>query len=462
MSKIAQMILPEEVSLDEYQANSPSQEARTDTEYLKPQSINQNSCVFRLSNNGILDMENTKVVLAQFGVTDHAYVMSNGIGALVDRAILRWGNVTCCTSDSFGSYMSASRSFVSGDTKRYRDSYLYLTQDYFENRIDTGATTHDGIGFPESTSPTYATLNTNIDAVSDGQIPLSLLFPGMSVLDIPLYVLRNHELTVEIVFKQENGRLGNRAISKVTSPAWSSHTIATDDCFMIVERVYFSSQRMDQIARTFLQNNFTTSYNDMISTKNDLGDFDEADAPKRETFDIGCAGKTCEGVLIATPRTETDTTNDHSKPCTNAFGIYNSDSFLNKGYNLIINGERLLPMDAENMYYSISASLLGSFIDNDYPQIPKALYDTLQKEGTSDFALNGESAQANIKGLCSYQGLKLEDCKVNNVPIRLDLYRKQKTLGGSPTLAQYGLVTHAFVKRIFQITSSGGVQCSFA
>ena len=212
MSKIAQMMLPEEVQLDDYQANSPSQEARTDTEYLKPQSINQNSCVFRLSNNGILDMENTKVVLAQFGSSDHAYIMSNGIGALVDRAILRWGNVTCCTSDSFGQYMATSRSFVSGDTKRYKDTYLYMTQDYFQNKNDSSGNIHDGIGFPDATSPTHTKLNANIDNVSDGQIPLSLLFPGMSSLDIPLYTLRNHEMTVEIVFKQDGGVLGNRAI----------------------------------------------------------------------------------------------------------------------------------------------------------------------------------------------------------------------------------------------------------
>ena len=462
MSKIAQMMLPEEVQLDNYQANSPSQEARTDTEYLKPQSINQNSCVFRLSNNGILDMANTKVVLAQTGVTDHAYIMSNGIGALVDRAILRWGNVTCCTSDSFGQYMAVSRSFVSGDTKRYKDTYLYMTQDYFENKNDSAGNIHDGIGFPEATSPLHAKLSTLIDNVSDGQIPLSLLFPGMSSLDIPLYILRNHELTVEIVFKQEGGVMGNRAISTVTPSAFSTHTIAEDDCFMIVERVYFSSMRMDQIAQNFQNNNFTTTYNDLISTKNDLGDFDQTDDPKRQTFDIGCAGKSCEGVLISTPRTETDNTNDHCIPCLHAVGIYNSDSFLVKGYNLIVNGERLLPMDAENMYYSLSASLLGSYVDHDYPQIPKPLYDTNMNEGVSDTTLNAKNEQANIKGLFCYQGLKLENCRVNGVPIRLDLYRKQKTLGGSPTQANYGLVTHAFVRRLFQITSSGGVVCNYA
>lgn len=462
MSKISQMMLPEEVQLDNYQANSPSQEARTDTEYLKPQSINNQSCTFRISNNGILDMENTKVVLVQNGVTDHAYIMSNGVGALVQRAVMRFGNVTIATSDNFGEYMAASRSFVSGDTKRYRDTYLYMTQDYFQNKNDSAGNIHDGIGFPDATSPLHATLSNDIDDVSDAQIPLSLLFPGFSTLDIPLYILKNHELTIEIVFKQENGKLGNRAITKVSPSVFSTHPIAEDDCFMIVERVYFSSMRMDQIAKTYMENGFTTSYNDVISTKNDLGDFDQADDPKRETFDIGAAGKMVEGCLIATPRTELDNSNDHSLPCLHAVGVYNSDSFLNKGFNLIINGERLLPMDAENQYYSLSAALLGSFIDHDYPQIPKALYDTLMNEGTSDTTLNAKNKQANIKGLFCYQGLKLEDCKVNNVPVRLDLYRKQKTLGGSPTTAQYGLVTFLLVKRIFRITPSGMVASTYA
>jgi len=93
---------------------------------------------------------------------------------------------------------------------------------------------------------------------------------------------------------------------------------------------------------------------------------------------------------------------------------------------------------------------------------PKPLYDTNMNEGVSDTTLNAKNEQANIKGLFCYQGLKLENCRVNGVPIRLDLYRKQKTLGGSPTQANYGLVTHAFVRRLFQITSSGGVVCNYA
>ena len=78
MSKISQMMLPEETQLDNYQANSPSQLARTDTEYLKPQSINDNSATFRISNNCILDMANTNLVLQMTSAsTDMSYIGTN-------------------------------------------------------------------------------------------------------------------------------------------------------------------------------------------------------------------------------------------------------------------------------------------------------------------------------------------------------------------------------------------------
>jgi hypothetical protein len=465
MSKIAQMMLPEEVQLDDYQANSPSQLARTDTEYLKPQSINDNSCTFRISNNGILDLSNTKLVLQMTSAsTDMSYIGTNGVGALVQRATMKFGNTTICTSDNANSYFALSRSFVAGDTKIYRDHFLYQTNDIFINRLDDSKTSDDGIGYPQNKYSEKQRMNSDKDQVSDGQIPLSLLFPGMSVLDIPLFLLKNHELTIDIVFTPEAGLLGNRAVDVNTTPTFAACPITQDRTMLIVERVYFSSQRMEQIAKSFTEG-FSTSYNDVISTRNGLGSFSSG-ATARETFDIGGAGKTVEGVMIMTPRVESNSANTRSNPRNHAFGRYNSDSFQNRGFNLIINGERALPLDAENVYYSLQASLLGSFIDSDYPQIPKCYYDKLQKEGISDNHLNGDQTdtpyQAETKGLLSYFGMKLDSCRVKGVPIRLDLYRKQETLTGSDsTAAQTGLVTFVLVKRRFKITPSGSVDATY-
>ncbi len=465
MSKISQMMLPEETQLDNYQANSPSQLARTDTEYLKPQSISDNSATFRISNNGILDMSNTKLVLQMTSAsTDMSYIGTNGVAALVQRATMKFGNTTICTSDNANSYFALSRSFTAGDTKIYRDHYLYNTNDVFVNKLDNAGTSDDGIGYPDGKYSEKQRMNSDKDQVSDGQIPLSMLFPGMSVLDIPLFLLRNHELTIDIVFTPEAGLLGNRAVDVNTTPTFAACPITQDRTLMIVERVYFSSQRMEQIKKSFNEG-FSTSYNDIISTRNDLGSFSSG-ATARETFDIGAAGKTVEGVMVMTPRTEFDSSNTRSNPRNHAFGRYNSDSFQNRGFNLIINGERVLPLDAENMYYSLQASLLGSFIDSDYPQIPKCYYDKLQKEGISDSHLNGSQvatpSQAETKGLLSYFGMKLDSCKVKGTPIRLDLFRKQETLtGGGSTSAQTGLVTFVLVRRLFRITPDGSVDATY-
>jgi hypothetical protein len=170
--------------------------------------------------------------------------------------------------------------------------------------------------------------------------------------------------------------------------------------------------------------------------------------------------------MVMTPRTEFDSSNTRSNPRNHAFGRYNSDAFQNRGFNLIINGERVLPLDAENMYYSLQASLLGSFIDSDYPQVPKCYYDKLQKEGITDAHLNGSQArtpnQAETKGLLSYFGMKLDSCRVKGTPVRLDLYRKQETLSGSgSTSAKTGLVTFILVKRLFRITPDGSVDATY-
>ena len=107
-----------------------------------------------------------------------------------------------------------------------------------------------------------------------------------------------------------------------------------------------------------------------------------------------------------------------------------------------------------------------SYIDNDYPQIPKGMYDTFQREGVSDNSYNGKANSCSMKGELSYFGMKLKDCKVNNVPVRLDLYRKQKVLNpADPTTAdnfRCGLTTFLFVKRIFRIDESGMVSSTYA
>ena len=72
-------MLPEEVDPQNYQANSPSVEARTDTIYLRPQNVNNNVCSFRLQNNGILDFSKSGVVLQALGNEKHGYIMNNGV-----------------------------------------------------------------------------------------------------------------------------------------------------------------------------------------------------------------------------------------------------------------------------------------------------------------------------------------------------------------------------------------------
>ena len=467
MSKISSMMLPEEVDPQNYQANSPSVEARTDTIYLRPQNVNNNVCSFRLQNNGILDFSKSGVVLQALGNEKHGYIMNNGVGTLVDRCVLKFGNVVVANSTNFSGYMGCSRSFVAGDTKRYVDSYTYLTSDIFENRIDSGNTAHDGVGFPGSNNPSYTLLTTDADNGSDGFLPLSLLFPGFTSLDIATFTLNpSMEITIDIVFTSES-TFGDRVIRSDASTTFTANTIAENNVLLIQEVVYFSPLRQQQILDSYRQNGFTAVYNDIISTKNDLGDFAQTDPAKRETFDIGGAGKSVEGFLAMTPRTDADISNVHAVPVHNCVGKYGSSSFQNNSYNLIINGERVLPLDAENMYFSLRASLLGSYIDNDYPQIPKGMYDTFQKEGVSDNNYNGKANTCSMKGELSYFGMKLKDCKVNNVPVRLDLYRKQKILDpadptNSSIKVRCGLTTFLFVKRIFRIDESGMVSSTYA
>jgi len=468
MSDIKSLMLPSEVNVDEYNANPIPQEARVDTQYLLANQINDNSCRFVLNNAGILDMKNTKLVLQANCATTNdskvAYPMGTGVCALVDRAILRFGSKVACTSSNFGHYFNiVNWSFTATDTKKNIDAYTYLTQNAFGVVADASNDVYDGVGWLEGNVSDATDGNTAglsqlaslSDNGSNGSIPLSVLFPGFVSTDLPMYLIRD-EVSIEIVWKQENSAPGARVIvTDDTSPfsLTAANPIDQSEVMLICDHVFFSNQRMNAIEDNYRQNGFNAFYSDMQSTNNILADA-TATTASRLNFKIGGAGKTVQSFLAANNASLVT-----APVYKYAFGEYNSVSCEDqKGFQLTINNQNQLGIDPQNMNYAMMNNLLGSLYDNNYPEIPYALYNELSPEGMTDRTWNAQSGYAGMKGHQCPFGMKLDNVKVKNIPIDLELFRLSSTSG----LVASNLYTFIIVRRQFSIDQTGRVAVSYA
>lgn len=469
MSDIKSLMLPSEVNLDEYNANPIPQEARVDTQYLLANQINDNSCRFVLNNAGILDMKNTKLVLqancSSANDLKLAYPMGTGVCALIDRAILRFGSKVACTSSNFGHYFNiVNWSFTSTDTKQNIDHYTYLTDNAFGVVADDSDGIWDGVGWlgadisdtADTNTKGLSTLASVSNNGSNGSIPLSVLFPGFVSTDLPMYLIRD-EVSIEIVWKQENNLPGTRTIVTDASGSFTltdPNPIDQSEVMLICDHVFFSNQRMNAIEDNYRQNGFTAFYSDMQSTNNVLADAASTSA-SRLNFKIGGAGKTIQSFMASNNASLV------TAPVYRfAFGEYNSVSCLDqKGFQLTINNQNQLGIDPQNMNYSMMNNLLGSLYDNNFPEIPYSLYNPLQPFGVTDRTWNGQPDYAEMKGRQSPIGMKLDNVKVRNIPIDLELYRLSSSGGG---LVASNLYTFIIVKRMFSISQDGRVAVSYS
>ena len=468
MSDIKSLMLPSEVNLDEYNANSVPQEARVDTQYLLPNQINDNSCRFVLNNAGILDMKNTKIVLqancSSANDLHVAYPMGTGVAALIDRAILRFGSKVACTSSNFGHYFNiVNWAFTSTDTKQNIDHYTYLTDNAFGVVADATDSVWDGVGWlganlssaADSNSGGLSQIASLSNAGSNGSIPLSVLFPGFVSTDLPMYLIRD-EVTVEIVWKQENGLPGARAIVTDDSGSFTltdPNPIDQSEIMLICDHVFFSNQRMNAIEDNFRQNGFNAFYSDIQSTNNILADATSTNS-SRLNFKIGGAGKTIQS-FVASNNASLNTAAVYRY----AFGEYNSVACEDsKGFQITINNQNQLGIDPQNMNYAMMNNLLGSLYGNNYPEVPYSLYNELQPEGITDRTWNGQASYANMKGHQSAIGMRFDDIKCRNIPIDLELFRLSSTSG----LVASNLYTFITVKRMFSIDQAGRVAVSYS
>ena len=452
------MILPESVDPQEYSANMPPTQIRTETVFNKPRSINNNTATFRIENNGILDFKSSRLVLQANSTTandnDVAYVANCGISALVQTAVLRCGKVIC-TSQNYGNYFAiVHNSFTSNNDKTEKDRYLYGTFNGFKVGIDNGNDNYKGISFAPSNSM-KSTVNSLADTNEKGSsfsIPLSVLFPGFVSTDIPLYLL-SQNLEIEIIFTPENS-IGDRVIlCDNAGSGTDKNVIAQDEVMLIEDHHYFSDMRMEQIRDAYRQNGYSAPYNDLISTKDSL--ISGVTTAVRSNHAISGAGKMVDSILCANPITDS-TFNAVSR----AFGKYGSDSCLEKKtFNLVINNKKQFPIDVTNMNVGIMNAIYQSMYGQNPVEIPYSLQCKLAKVGVNtDRTFNGQARYADIEGQLDYFGCKLDDVKVGNTPITLELLRHDS----QTALKQQDIVSFLTIRRQFTITPTGSIEVSYS
>jgi hypothetical protein len=464
MSNIKSMMLPEEVDVDNYSANMPPVEAKVDTRFSLPRAINNSSCIFQIDNAGILDMEHSKIVLqgkSSVGNNDKvAYPVPCGIASYIQRAILRGANGggVICTSDNFGNYFAISNtSFTSTDRKANVDRYLNGTFNAYNVNIDNAANNnvYDGVGNVHINvmKSTIHAIRSDPDEGSNYSLKLNQLFPGFLRNDIPVFALKDG-LEIELIFTPDNGVIGDRVIScDNTSTDTDNSPIAEGEVMLLTDHIYFSDERMMNIRMSFDTSPFVANYTDIQATRDSLGGTGNTTATT-SNHKIGGAGKVVSSVLFSNPRT--DITDDAVLAC---MGKYGSDSCLEKKcFNLSVNNKKVLPIDVSNMNSAIVFALLSSMYDNNYCDIPYALYAQTQKIGLNDKTFNGRANYAGINGQLSYSGIQLDDTKINAVPIDLELYRLSTTGGG---LKANDLYVFLMVKRVLTI-QNGVISVSYS
>lgn len=451
------MILPEQVDPDNYSANMPPTQIRTETVFNKPRSINNSSATFRIENTGILDFKSSRLVLQanSTGTNDDkvGYVANCGISALCQTAILKCGKVIC-TSQNFGNYFSiVHNSFTSNNDKTEKDRYLYGTFSGFKVGIDNGNDNYNGISFAPSNSmkSTVNSLADTNDKGSSFSIPLSVLFPGFVTTDIPLYLL-SQNLEIEIVFTPEN-TIGDRVIAvENTTALGDKNVIAQDEVMLIEDHHFFSDQRMESIKEAYRQNGYSAPYNDLISTRDSLTD--NVTTAVRSNHQISGAGKTVDSILCCNPITDST-----FGSVERAFGKYGSDSCLEKKtFNLVVNNQKQFPIDVSNMNVGIMNAIYQSMYGQNPVEIPYSLQCKLQRVGVNtDRTFNSQANYGDIMGQLSYFGCRLNDVRVGNSPITLELLRHDS----QTALKQQDIITFLTIKRMFNITPRGTIDVSY-
>ncbi len=455
------MILPESVDPDNYSANMPPTQIRTETVFNKPRSINNSTATFRIENTGILDFKSSRLVLQANSITTNddlvGYVCNVGIAGLIKTATLKCGKVIC-TSQNYGNYFSiVNNCFTSNNDKTEKDRYLYGTFNGFKVGIDNNNDNYKGISFAPSNTikSTVNSLADTDDKGSSFSIPLSVLFPGFITTDIPLYLL-NQNLEVEIVFTPEN-TIGDRAVvCDNAASTTDKNVIAQDEVMLIEDHHFFSDMRMEQIREAYRQNGYTAPYNDLISTRDSLTV--GVQSAVRSTHQISGAGKTVDSILCANPILQTS--DGAFKVVERAFGKYGSDGCLDKKtFNLVINNKKQFPIDVANMNVGIMNAIFQSMYGQNPVELPYSLQCKLAKQGVNtDRTFNSFLNYADIEGQMDYFGCKLDDVKVGNTPIVLELYRHDS----QTALREQDIVTFLTIRRQFTITPNGSIEVSYS
>jgi hypothetical protein len=461
MSDIKSMMLPEVVEVDNFSANMPPTEIRTQTIYNRPRNSNNNSATFVIENSGILNMKTTKLVLQGLSSTTNsnklAYPCNVGICSYIRRAILRGANAggIICTSDNFANYFSITHnSFTSTERKVNYDRFTYGTMSGFNVVIDGLGNRYDGSGIANGNNQTNTihSLKDTEDAGSNFSIELSSLFPGFNESDIPLYLL-SQPLELEILFTPEN-TIGDRVVVCNGGNTTDKNNVADSQLLLMEDHVFFSDMRMEQIRSQYRNNPYTSTYNDLISTRNALSGATSTTSV-RSTHTISGAGKIVSKVLCANPVTDvTDNSVFH------AFGKYGSSGELEKKtFNLTVNNEKMFPIDVSNMNVAVMNAIFGSLYGNNYVEIPYSLQCKLQSIGMCDAQYNGQNDYADMFGQLNYFGCDLGESRVNAVPIELELFRHHST---APGLKTEDLVVFLAIKRVFSILPNGNISVSYA
>ena len=452
------MILPESVDPDNYSANMPPTQIRTETIFNKPRSINNNTATFRIENTGILDFKSSRLVLQanSTGANDDkvGYVCNVGIAGLIQSATLKCGKVIC-TSQNFGNYFSiVHNSFTSNNDKTEKDRYLYGTFNGFKVGIDNNNDNYKGISFAPSNT-IKSTINSLADTNAKGSsfsIELSRIFPGFITTDIPLYLL-NQNMEIEVVFTPEN-TIGDRVVvcDNLASNT-DKNVIAEDEVMLIENHHFFSDMRMEQIREAYRKNGYTAPYNDLISTRDSLTS--GLQSAVRSIHQISGAGKMVDSILCANPITDST-----FAVVERAFGKYGSDSALDKKtFNLVINNKKQFPIDVANMNVGIMNAIYQSMYGQNPVEIPYSLQCKLAKEGVNtDRTFNASGNYARIEGQLDYFGCKLDDVKVGNSPITLELLRHDS----QTALKSQDIVSFLTIRRQFTITPNGSIEVSYS
>lgn len=461
---------------------------KVESDILEPLTFSQSECVFELPPKGFLHAGSClSIGLKNKGAIANAFPYTNiGIHSIVRRAVLRTtaGRVICDTED--WNYLQGCKSlFITNSHNKEREQYLSGRQTNFELLLDDADpdkavgyglgnnTEYDYHGGTHNQKGMNVEQHLKLGSGSEFQIKLHELFPYMKAGNqIPLFMLPNERIQVQLFFEEEAGRLA----LKVADAGQVATTCEIDQTRtkLISDHIFYDGETMAKFEESN-KTGLTFEYIDYRLSKQSLvnhsasGAGDDSDADnfsakydtKNNVRNIGGNGMVVNKVFFSYE--------DPNKDARSLLGKFGAVGMSASGQivkeltsNLFMNSEFLYPQDIKNparQFHNLKE--VGSMI----PFITREGYSGEGRGGLSNTDrgyIEGHSNRSQFAGRFFWNGFLLSGLNKRVDSRGIELHTSAEEMPDLKTQDIRSYTQRAWLEvRRYVVIKDGHLECYF-